>query len=64
MRARPRCLAGTVKNAFLVYASVLAFGNVVTPLEGMGYAIAISGFVAYQRIKLSESRLQAHEHGT
>ena len=53
-----------MKNAFLVYASVLAFGNVVTPLEGMGYAIAISGFVAYQRIKFSESRLQAHEHGT
>lgn len=55
--------AGTVKNAFIVLFSVLLFGNVVTRMELGGYAIAIGGFLWYQRLKMLEAKNTPHVHG-
>ena len=43
---------GTVKNAGVVWWGVLVLGEVVTPVQGVGYAISMGGFLAYNRAKM------------
>lgn len=40
-------LCGVLKNIFLVVASVLIWGTVITPMQIVGYAIALAGLVYY-----------------
>nr|CAD7442413.1 unnamed protein product [Timema bartmani] len=53
-------VANTAKRAFLIWLSVLMFGNPVTLLSGMGTCVVILGVLAYNkaqeydRLKLSK----------
>jgi hypothetical protein len=40
-------LCGVLKNILLVLASVLIWGTIITPLQILGYGIALAGLVYY-----------------
>lgn len=44
-------MANTVKRAFLIWMSVILFGNSVTLLSGLGTIIVIAGVVIYNKVK-------------
>ena len=44
-------LAGIVKDVMLVVLSVIAFGSPVTPLQYVGYAVALFGLNAHKEYK-------------
>ncbi len=45
---------GTVKNALLILAAVALFGDVVTPLQGLGYIVSVGAFVSYTHVKMKQ----------
>ncbi|KAG1679007.1 hypothetical protein FOA52_013071 [Chlamydomonas sp. UWO 241] len=51
---------GTVKNTLLVVVGVFFLGDVVTDIQSIGYAIALSGFAWYQQIKMSKNAMPAN----
>lgn len=44
-------MANTVKRAFLIWMSVILFGNSITLLSGLGTIIVIAGVVIYNKVK-------------
>ena len=44
-------VANTVKRAFLIWLSVIVFGNPVTFLSGLGTAIVTIGVLSYTKAK-------------
>ncbi|XP_025411619.1 solute carrier family 35 member E2 [Sipha flava] len=44
-------VANTVKRAFLIWMSVILFGNSITLLSGLGTIIVIAGVVIYNKVK-------------
>ncbi|XP_060873540.1 solute carrier family 35 member E2A-like isoform X2 [Metopolophium dirhodum] len=44
-------VANTVKRAFLIWMSIILFGNSITLLSGLGTAIVIAGVVIYNKVK-------------
>ena len=44
---------GTVKNAGVVWWGVLVLGDIVTPVQGIGYALSLAGFLAYNKAKMA-----------
>nr|CAD7256039.1 unnamed protein product [Timema shepardi] len=60
-------VANTAKRAFLIWLSVLMFGNPVTLLSGMGTCVVILGVLAYNkaqeydRLKLSKIYVKKNE---
>ncbi|XP_050535909.1 solute carrier family 35 member E2A-like [Daktulosphaira vitifoliae] len=44
-------VANTVKRAFLIWMSVLLFGNSITILSGLGTIIVVIGVVIYNKVK-------------
>ncbi|GFR40576.1 hypothetical protein Agub_g1156 [Astrephomene gubernaculifera] len=45
---------GTVKNTLLVVCGMLFFGEVVTGLQGVGYAVSLMGFAWYNWLKIRQ----------
>lgn len=45
-------LLGAVSNALLVVGACAAFGDVLSGVEIVGYALSLGGFVAYNLLKL------------
>ena len=43
---------GTAKNAIVVWIGIVFLGEVVTPLQGGGYALSLAGFFAYNYLKM------------
>ncbi|KAK7036673.1 hypothetical protein VNI00_011338 [Paramarasmius palmivorus] len=43
-------LAGVFKDILLITGSVMLFGSMVTPLQILGYSIALAGLVAYKGV--------------
>ncbi|XP_063229505.1 solute carrier family 35 member E2A-like isoform X2 [Bacillus rossius redtenbacheri] len=58
-------VANTVKRAFLIWLSVLLFGNPVTLLSGLGTSVVILGVLAYNKAqefdRLKVSKLSSHD---
>ena len=50
-------VANTVKRAFLIWTSVLLFGNPVTFLSGLGTVTVTVGVILYTKAKDHDSRL-------
>lgn len=50
-------VANTVKRAFLIWMSVILFGNSITLLSGLGTIIVIAGVVMYNKVKQHEINL-------
>ena len=48
---RPQVL-GTAKNAIVVWIGIVFLGETVTVLQGVGYAISLGGFAAYNYLKM------------
>jgi len=44
-------VANTVKRAFLIWMSIILFGNSITILSGLGTIIVIAGVVIYNKVK-------------
>lgn len=44
-------MANTVKRAFLIWMSIILFGNSITLLSGLGTVIVIIGVVIYNKVK-------------
>ncbi|KAK9835408.1 hypothetical protein WJX81_007686 [Elliptochloris bilobata] len=44
---------GTVKSALVVWMGILFLSDVVTPLQGFGYALSLLGFFWYNYIKMN-----------
>lgn len=44
-------VANTAKRAFLIWVSVMLFGNEVTMLSGLGTAIVILGVLLYNKAR-------------
>jgi len=44
-------VANTVKRAFLIWMSIILFGNSITLLSGLGTVIVIAGVVIYNKVK-------------
>jgi len=44
-------VANTVKRAFLIWMSIILFGNSITVLSGLGTIIVIAGVVIYNKVK-------------
>jgi drug/metabolite transporter (DMT)-like permease len=44
-------VANTVKRAFLIWLSILLFGNEVTLLSGVGTSVVIMGVLMYNKAK-------------
>lgn len=44
-------MANTVKRAFLIWMSIILFGNSITILSGLGTIIVIAGVVIYNKVK-------------
>lgn len=51
-------VANTVKRAFLIWMSVILFGNSITILSGLGTIIVITGVVIYNKVKQYEINQQ------
>lgn len=51
-------MANTVKRAFLIWMSVILFGNSITLLSGLGTIIVIAGVVIYNKVKQYETNRQ------
>jgi drug/metabolite transporter (DMT)-like permease len=49
-------LAVTARNALLVFFNAALMGETVTILEAYGYAVSLSGFMAYNYVKFQEKR--------
>ncbi len=43
---------GTAKNAIVVWIGIVFLGEAVTLLQGVGYAISLGGFAAYNYLKM------------
>ena len=43
---------GTAKNAIVVWIGIVFLGETVTVLQGVGYAISLGGFAAYNYLKM------------
>eukprot|EP01130_Rhizamoeba_saxonica_P016978 TRINITY_DN7989_c0_g1_i1.p1 TRINITY_DN7989_c0_g1~~TRINITY_DN7989_c0_g1_i1.p1 ORF type:complete len:312 (-),score=18.73 TRINITY_DN7989_c0_g1_i1:39-974(-) len=57
-------IANTFKRIFVIGTSILYFGNVVSPLNYLGIAIAIFGVGIYSRIKqIAEQQHRFSKHG-
>lgn len=54
---------GTVKNAGVVWWGVLVLGEVVTPLQGAGYALSLAGFLTYNWVKAAPAAAAARYAG-
>jgi hypothetical protein len=50
-------LSGVLKDILLVLASMVIFGDPVSPLQAFGYSIALGGLVYY---KLGGEKLKTH----
>ena len=50
----PLQVLGTAKNAVVVWIGVALLGETVTPLQGVGYAISLGGFVLYNYLKMQD----------
>jgi len=50
-------LSGVLKDILLVIASMVIFGDPVSPLQAFGYSIALGGLVYY---KLGAEKLKGH----
>jgi hypothetical protein len=50
-------LSGVLKDILLVLASMVIFGDPVSPLQAFGYSIALGGLVYY---KLGAEKIKAH----
>jgi hypothetical protein len=44
-------LAGIIKDLMLVFLSILVFGSPVTPLQYLGYAVALLGLNLHKEFK-------------
>jgi drug/metabolite transporter (DMT)-like permease len=44
---------GTVKNALVVWIGIIFLHELVTPLQGFGYAVSLFGFFLYNYIKMN-----------
>eukprot|EP00884_Botryococcus_braunii_P023437 jgi/Botrbrau1/9778/Bobra.85_1s0022.2 len=44
---------GTVKNAMVVWIGIIFLHELVTPLQGFGYAVSLLGFFLYNYIKMN-----------
>lgn len=44
-------MANTVKRAFLIWMSIILFGNSITLLSGLGTIVVIAGVVIYNKVK-------------
>lgn len=51
-------VANTVKRAFLIWMSVVLFGNSVTLLSGLGTLIVIFGVLLYNKAQDYDSQIQ------
>ncbi|ROT66835.1 putative solute carrier family 35 member E2-like [Penaeus vannamei] len=49
-------VANTTKRAFLIWLSVLLFGNPVTLLSGVGTAVVIAGVLLYSKARDLDAR--------
>ena len=45
-------MLGTAKNAIVVWIGIVFLGETVTVLQGVGYAISLGGFAAYNYLKM------------
>ena len=45
-------MLGTAKNAIVVWIGIVFLGETVTLLQGVGYAISLGGFAAYNYLKM------------
>jgi hypothetical protein len=45
---------GTIKNALLIVAAMVMYGEVVTPLQGLGYAVSTGAFGLYTMLKMQQ----------
>ncbi|CAL8465208.1 g4743 [Coccomyxa elongata] len=45
---------GTVKNALVVWMGIIFLAELVTPLQGFGYAVSLAGFFWYNYIKMQK----------
>ena len=41
-------LSGVIKDILLILGSVLFFGSAITPIQYLGYAIALTGLVLFK----------------
>jgi len=53
-------VANTVKRAFLIWMSIILFGNSITLLSGLGTAIVIAGVVIYNKVKQYDINRQSN----
>jgi drug/metabolite transporter (DMT)-like permease len=49
-------VANTCKRIFVIISSILYFGNVVAPLNGVGITLALGGVFWYNKVQYDESR--------
>ncbi len=49
-------VANTCKRIFVIISSILYFGNVVSPLNGVGITLALGGVFWYNKVQYDESR--------
>lgn len=52
----PISVANTTKRAFLIWLSVLLFGNPVTLWSGVGTAVVIAGVLLYSKAREVDAR--------
>lgn len=53
-------MANTVKRAFLIWMSIILFGNSITLLSGLGTVIVIAGVVIYNKVKQYDINRQSN----